>query len=217
MERGFRRAAGRAVPPALCLAFLACIAHAQDAEPTGSGQSGLPAGPKPLISLPSTPAPSALGKTGPVQSTGGETLSNSATVNHASSLDKTATLSQKPAAHADVNNEEPLSDSLGGVVTTDTVTLAGQDFYSAFARVWSANPLSDRYIVSVHERPSARYGSLVWVQFEQRRVFQAFLPIARSNVRAVAESAAAIALQNVMQADLTKLLFRDADLASDEL
>lgn len=217
MERGFRRAADRVVLLALCLAFLPCQTHAQDAEPSGAARTGLPTGAQPLISLPTTPAPSALGKTAPEQPAGGETLSNSATVNHASSLDKSATLSQKSAAHSDVNNEEPLSDSLGGVVTTDTVTLAGQDFYSAFTRAWSANPLSERYIVSIHERPSARYGSLVWVQFEQRRVFQAFLPIARSNVRPVAENAAAIALQNVMQADLTKLLFRDADLAADEL
>ncbi len=175
-----------------------------------------PVGAKPLISLPSTPAPSPAEKTGPAQSSG-ETLSNGATVNHASSLTKSSTLSQKSAAHADVDNQEPLSDSLGGIVTTDTVTLAGQDFFSAFSRAWSANPLSDRYIVSVHERPSARYGSLIWIEFEQRRVFQAFLPIARSNVRAMAESAAPIALQNVMQADLSRLLFRDADLASDEL
>lgn len=212
-EQGYRLADGRSALLALCLALVTGGAHAQDAEPTGSVA---PAGAKPLISLPSTPAPSPAGKTGPAQP-GGETLSNGATINHASSLTKSSALSQKSAAHADVDNQEPLSDSLGGIVTTDTVTLAGQDFYSAFARAWSANPLSDRYVVSVHERPSARYGSLVWVEFEQRRVFQAFLPIARSNVRAMAESAAPIALQNVMQADLSRLLFRDADLASDEL
>lgn len=199
---------------ALSAACLAGGAHAQDAEPAGAVP---PPGAKPLISLPSTPAPDAVAKTGPAQAGSGETLNAGATLNHASSLDKSSTLAQKSAAHVDVDNQEPLSDSLGGLVTTDTVTLAGQDFYSAFARAWSANPLSDRYIVSVHERPSARYGSLVWVQFEQRRVFQAFLPIARANVRAIAESAAGVVLQNVMQADLSRLLFRDADLASDEL
>ncbi len=213
-EQDCRLAAGRGALLAVCLAFLTCGAHAQDAEPTGAVP---PAANQPLISLPSTPAPGAAGKTAPTQSGSGETLGNGATINRASSLDKSSTLVQKSAAHADVDNQEPLSDSLGGIVTTDTVTLAGEDFYSAFARAWSANPLSDRYIVSVHERPSARYGSLVWVQFEQQRVFQAFLPIARSNVRAIAESAAAIALQNVMQADISRLLFRDADLATDEL
>ena len=129
-----------------------------------------------------------------------------------------ATLAGTPRARtADVNSQQPLDATLGGVVTTDTVTLAGQDFYNWFAQAWGAIPLSERYIVSVHERPSARYGSLVWVEFGQRRVFQAFLPIARSNVRPVAEDAAQVAFQNVMQADLTRLLFRDADMATDEL
>jgi curli production assembly/transport component CsgE len=55
------------------------------------------------------------------------------------------------------------------------------------------------------------------VEFGQRRVFQAFLPIARANVRPVAENAAQVAFQNVMQSDLARLLFRDADMATDEL
>ena len=148
----------------------------------------------------------------------GAPLTPRGTVNAASSLDKSATLSGTPRARtADIEGKQPLADELGGVVTTDTVTLAGQDFYTWFAQAWGTIPLSDRYIVSVHERPSARYGSLVWVEYNQRRVFQAFLPIARSNVKPVAEGAAQIAFQNVMQADLTRLLFRDADMATDEL
>jgi curli production assembly/transport component CsgE len=124
----------------------------------------------------------------------------------------------KPSARtADVDNQDALSDALGGIVTSDTITLVGQDFYTVFSQAWGAIPLSERYIVSVHERPSARYGSLVWVEFRQRRVFQAFLPIARANVRPIAENAASSAFQNVVQADLTRLLFHEADMASDEL
>jgi curli production assembly/transport component CsgE len=36
-------------------------------------------------------------------------------------------------------------------------------------------------------------------------------------VKPVAENAAQIAFQNVMQADISRLLFRDADMATDEL
>lgn len=173
---------------------------------------------QPLISLPTTPTPSPVGRTAPLPAANGAPLSPRGTVNAAESLEKSETLAGTPRARtADINGQKPLDDALGGVVTTDTVTLAGQDFYSWFAQAWSAIPLSDRYIVSVHERPSARYGSLVWVEYSQRRVFQAFLPIARANVRPVAENAAQVAFQNVMQADLTRLLFRDADMATDEL
>jgi curli production assembly/transport component CsgE len=197
------------------LALSMCAAHAQDGEGQGAAWPESSTDAKPLIALPSTPTPSAAGKT---VAEPAAPLSTSSTVNRSSTLDQSAALPHKPAARGvDVNNQDALSDALGGIVTTDTITLAGQDFYTVFSQAWSAIPLSERYIVSVHERPSARYGSLIWVEFRQRRVFQAFLPIARANVRQVAESAASIAFQNVMQADLTRLLFHEADMASDEL
>lgn len=210
---------GRAI--AVCIIALSAVAShacAQDAEPVPAAHAEPSVAAQPLISLPTTPTPSPVGKTTPLPAANGAPLSPRGTVNASESLEKSATLAGTPRARtADVTGQKPLDDALGGVVTTDTVTLAGQDFYNWFAQAWSAIPLSERYVVSVHERPSARYGSLVWVEFGQRRVFQAFLPIARANVRPVAEGAAQVAFQNVMQADLTRLLFRDADMANDEL
>jgi curli production assembly/transport component CsgE len=205
---------------AVCIGASVAVTHAnaQDAETQPTLHVNAASQVQPLISLPSTPTPSPVGNTTAQPAANGAPLTPRGTVNAASSLDKSATLSGTPRARtADVEGYQPLNDELGGVVTTDTVTLAGQDFYTWFAQAWSTIPLSERYIVSVHERPSARYGSLVWVEYNQRRVFQAFLPIARSNVKPVAEGAAQIAFQNVMQADLTRLLFRDADMATDEL
>ncbi|QSN64786.1 CsgE family curli-type amyloid fiber assembly protein [Caballeronia sp. M1242] len=202
----------------IALSVVASHAFAQDVEPIPAAHAEPSVAAQPLISLPTTPTPSPVGKTTPLPAANGAPLSPRGTVNASESLEKSATLAGTPRARtADVTGQKPLDDALGGVVTTDTVTLAGQDFYNWFAQAWSAIPLSERYVVSVHERPSARYGSLVWVEFGQRRVFQAFLPIARANVRPVAEGAAQVAFQNVMQADLTRLLFRDADMANDEL
>lgn len=208
---------GRLIAVCIGVSSLLTSAYAQDAETPPSSHESAPQA-QPLISLPSTPTPSPVNRTTPLPAANGLPLTPRGTVNAASSLEKSETLSGTPRARtADVNGQKSLDDTLGGTVTTDTVTLAGQDFYTWFAQAWSAIPLSDRYIVSVHERPSARYGSLVWVEYGERRVFQAFLPIARANVKPVADGAAQIAFQNVMQADLTRLLFRDADMASDEI
>jgi curli production assembly/transport component CsgE len=219
-KRGARGRAKTRTMMAVCIALSmsATNAFSQDAEAPATFQPNPTNHAQPLISLPSTPTPGPVGNTTALPAANGAPLSSSGTVNAATSLDRSATLAGTPRSRAaDVNNQQPLDDALGGVVTTDTVTLAGQDFYNWFAQAWSAIPLSERYIVSVHERPSARYGSLVWVEFGQRRVFQAFLPIARANVRPVAENAAQVAFQNVMQSDLARLLFRDADMATDEL
>lgn len=215
---GGRAITGMALIMIVALSAIVTNAFAQDAETPAAFQPNASSQAQPLISLPSTPTPSLVGKTMPLPATNGGPLSSRGSVNAATSLDKSSTLEGTPRSRtADVNNQQRLDDAFGGVVTTDTVTLAGQDFYNWFAQAWSAIPLSERYIVSVHERPSARYGSLVWVEFGQRRVFQAFLPIARANVRPVAENAANVAFQNVMQSDLARLLFRDADMATDEL
>jgi curli production assembly/transport component CsgE len=169
-----------------------------------------------LVTLPNPPTPSPLARIAPPETT--PALTDRATVGRRSTISGSDALPAKPGARSpDVSNQKPLADALGGIVTNDAVTLVGEDFHTFFAQVWTQMPMSERYIVSVHERPSARYGSLVWVEYDQRRVFQAFLPIARSNVRVIAESAAASVLQTVMQADIARLLFHEADLGSDEM
>jgi curli production assembly/transport component CsgE len=55
------------------------------------------------------------------------------------------------------------------------------------------------------------------VEFNRRRVYQSFLPPARSRVAGIAEQAAEIAYQNVFQSETQRLLFRDPDLGPDEL
>ncbi|WP_167057338.1 CsgE family curli-type amyloid fiber assembly protein [Burkholderia sp. Ax-1719] len=124
---------------------------------------------------------------------------------------------KKHGATASATHKALPDDQFGGTVTTDAVTLAGRDFFTWFARAWGDIPLSERYVVAIHERPSGRYGSLIWVEYQQKRVFQTFLPIARANVRPVAESAANLAFQTVIQGDLSNLLFQDKDMAKDEI
>ena len=105
----------------------------------------------------------------------------------------------------------------GGVVVNQTVTVAGQDFYQYFVALWRDQANSERYAISVHERPSARWGSQVWVEYAQKRVFQAALPSTRAHVQPISARAVAIAYANVMQADVQRLLYRDKDIGADEL
>lgn len=190
---------------------------AQDAEsPVSAHGSASGNEARALVTLPNPPTPGPLTKVRPLATK--PALTDSATVGKQSTLSGNDTLATRPGARSpDVTNQKPLIDALGGIVTNNAVTLVGQDFYAWFSQAWTQMPLSERYIVSMHERPSARYGSLVWVEYDQRRVFEAFLPIARANVRPIAESAAASVLQTVMQADIARLLFHESDLAADEL
>lgn len=110
-----------------------------------------------------------------------------------------------------------LDSAYDGVVVNQTVTLLGHDFYQAFVTAWRDKPNSERYALTIIERPTARLGSQVWVEFSRRRVFQAVLPPARARITGLGEAAAEIAYQSVVQTEVQRLLFRDPDLGPDEI
>lgn len=104
-----------------------------------------------------------------------------------------------------------------GVVVNQTVTVAGQDFYQRFVAAWRERDLSERFSISIHERPSPRWGSQVWIEFAQRRIFQSALPGGRGEIQALAEKAIETAYQLIADAEVDRLLFRDADVGPDEI
>lgn len=110
-----------------------------------------------------------------------------------------------------------LADPYAGVVLDSTVTFIGQEFYRDFVSLWREQPRSERYSLTVIERPSARWGSLVYVEYMQRRLFTAFLsPGRRDQIRGTAHGAVQAVYQNVVDADIQRLLFKDPDLGPEE-
>ncbi|GIZ52988.1 curli production assembly/transport protein CsgE [Noviherbaspirillum aridicola] len=108
-------------------------------------------------------------------------------------------------------------DTLGALVVNQTVTVAGQEFFQHFVAAWRERELAERYSLSIIERPTARHGSQVWVEYAQRRMLQLQLPAARSGLQALGERAAEAVFQRVADAEVERLLFRDLDLAPDEI
>jgi curli production assembly/transport component CsgE len=110
------------------------------------------------------------------------------------------------------------ADPYSGVVVNDTVTFIGQEFYSTFVATWREEPNVERFTVIVHERPSARWGSLIFIEYEHREMFRAFLsPGRRDFVRVAAAEASKQVFERVVDLEVQRLMFRDPDLAQDEL
>ncbi|MVW58734.1 hypothetical protein GPY61_02185 [Massilia sp. NEAU-DD11] len=103
-----------------------------------------------------------------------------------------------------------------GIVTSQPITVAGHEFCRSFITAWLDKPGSDRYTIAIRERPSARWGTQVWVEYGPRRVLQVQLPPARTALRALGEDAAESAYQAVLDAERQRTLLLDADLAPDE-
>jgi curli production assembly/transport component CsgE len=103
-----------------------------------------------------------------------------------------------------------------GIVTSQPITVAGHEFCRYFMAAWLDKPGSDRYTIAIRERPSARWGTQVWVEYGPRRVLQVQLPPARTALRALGEDAAESAYRAILDVERQRTLFLDADLAPDE-
>ncbi|NLC37602.1 MAG: hypothetical protein GX772_14410 [Alcaligenaceae bacterium] len=108
-------------------------------------------------------------------------------------------------------------DPLGGVVVNRTVTVLGKDFYRYFATYWSHYPEASQYSISIYERPTARFGSEIWVLYRQQRMFHAFLPPARQATRRISEIAVEQVLSNIAQREMERITTRNPDLGPEEL
>lgn len=103
-----------------------------------------------------------------------------------------------------------------GVITVQTITAAGHDFSQHFLAAWRDLDGSDAVTLAIRERPSARFGSEVWIDYAQRPVLQLRLPPLRAALPEVAANAVQHVWSTVQRTDAERKLFRDADLAPDE-
>lgn len=132
----------------------------------------------------------------------------SMTVLHAAPPDAADTLNKTARTLA--------ADTDSGVVTSQAITVAGHDFCQYFIAAWREMEGSERFTLAIVERPSARRGSEVRIDFAQRRVFETRLPAARAAIKSLGEEAAERTWQAVLDADAERKSINDADLAPDE-
>lgn len=110
-----------------------------------------------------------------------------------------------------------LADPLSGAVINRTVTVLGHDFYRYFTTYWRTRDISSHVSITVFERPTARFGSEVWVQYRQQKMFRIFLPPARAATKAISVQAVDIVYQNIANSEVERAMTRSPDLAPEEL
>lgn len=107
-------------------------------------------------------------------------------------------------------------DEMKGFIVDETISHIGHDFYRFFSeRLRDSTPLDFNLVV--RERPSARWGSLVWVENQQRVVYREFLPPNTAELKPVAYAAANQVAEAVVRQRLELLLQDTSDIERDEL
>jgi curli production assembly/transport component CsgE len=105
---------------------------------------------------------------------------------------------------------------LQGFITNNTVSRSGQEFYRKFCERLNDNSALD-FNLAVKERPSARWGILVWVEQDNQPLYRRFLQPNVSDMEQTAYDAADFVLQEINRRKVEAMFEDTIDLAKDEL
>ncbi len=114
-----------------------------------------------------------------------------------------------------IEENAPIEEVVG-IILDRSVTFVGHDFYRYFSDYWRLTFTDNEDVLTVYERPSARWGSLIWVEYRSKKVAKLF--VSPSNkTKAIAEQAA-----NQVRAELTRIKFAEQfqdtfDVDKDEI
>lgn len=107
---------------------------------------------------------------------------------------------------------------LGAVLVDRTITMMGKSFFRRFAQKRLESSILQSTELTIQERPSARFGSQVWVTDRGGDVlFSATLPPRISDIVDHADMAIEQVETALLQRELDRLFRDDHDLADEEL
>ncbi|MEX3019313.1 curli production assembly/transport protein CsgE [Kluyvera sp. STS39-E] len=100
-----------------------------------------------------------------------------------------------------------------GLVTDNTITRVGHDFYRAFTDHWEEEYPGS---ITINERPSARWGSWITIKIDQDLLFQTFLFPSKNDFNKQVNIALASVYEELQKRAINKALLNTGDLTSDE-
>ena len=125
------------------------------------------------------------------------------------------------AANEPIESLQPEQESdrieIGGLVIDRTFTRFGQVFYHHFSRLREDDDPNARENITRHERPTARWGSLIGINHNRKVLFRTALSPVRSQGEAAAQQAWAQVSEALRQQKVANLFMDTFDLEHDEL
>ncbi|AWF82611.1 curli assembly protein CsgE [Microbulbifer sp. A4B17] len=109
-----------------------------------------------------------------------------------------------------------LEDEISGFNIDRTITRTGHDFSRYLSEYRNLNYPDSTYNLTVYERPSARWGNLIWVTYNDKIVFRRFISPSTNNIHQLADEAAQYIHQAVLQDRVTSVFIDNFDLGKDE-
>ncbi|WP_105103377.1 curli production assembly/transport protein CsgE [Microbulbifer pacificus] len=124
------------------------------------------------------------------------------------------TLEQSNTASEDSGRIE---DEISGFNVDQTITRTGHDFARYMSEYRNLNYPDSDYNLTIQERPSARWGNLIWITYNDKTVFRRFISPSTNNIREMAEQASQMIHEMVLQEKVREAFTDHFDLGKDEL
>ncbi|WP_237055322.1 CsgE family curli-type amyloid fiber assembly protein [Microbulbifer sediminum] len=109
-----------------------------------------------------------------------------------------------------------LEDEISGFNIDQTITRTGHDFARYMSEYRNYHYPDAQYNLTIRERPSARWGNLIWVTYNYKVVYRRFLQPSNADVQKQAEQAAIQIHEMVQKEKLRQALEDHFDLGKDE-
>lgn len=100
-----------------------------------------------------------------------------------------------------------------GLMTDNTITRVGHDFYREFTAHWEEEYPGS---ITINERPSARWGSWITIKVDQDLLYQTFLFPSKNDFNKQVNIALASVYEGLQKRAINKALLNTGDLTSDE-
>ncbi len=105
---------------------------------------------------------------------------------------------------------------LQGFITNNTISRSGHEFSLRFCE--RLNDISGLdFNLAIKERPSARWGVLVWVEHENQTLYRRFLQPNVADMKEPAYEAADFVVEEINRRKIEALFEDNIDMAKDEL
>lgn len=109
-----------------------------------------------------------------------------------------------------------LENEISGFNIDQTITRTGHDFARYMSEYRNLHYPDSDYNLTIRERPSARWGNLIWVTYNNDVVFRRFISPSTNNIQRLAEEASKHIHEMVLQEKVRNALIDHYDLGKDE-
>ncbi|PMR80785.1 CsgE family curli-type amyloid fiber assembly protein [Halomonas urumqiensis] len=106
---------------------------------------------------------------------------------------------------------------LSGLIVDRTMTMAGKTFYRTFSQLGMQDPILNRVVLTIHERPDPRWGSQVWITERNSVLFRSQLSPRINEADENARAALEAVQERVLSSRVSAALQSNKDLAEEEL